>query len=262
MTVLVGVRCTDGVVIGADSMATSSAGPQRLIQIQSDDKINIIDNKIIIACTGAVGLAQRVHEIVKAAWNPAKLFQKPCVECVKAISQQVVRDFESTGVPRNHMMQGGLGFGTLMAAPLDGKAQLIEFGSTDFQPEIKKDHIHFVSMGSGQVLADPFLAFVSRVLWGGKPPDVQMGAFGVYWVLSHTIQYAPGGVGHPIKIAILKKEDRDWVARSVEGLELQEPEQHVAEIEKLIGGYPVSIIEKAKAVTPPTPPAGTETERA
>ena len=81
-----------------------------------------------------------------------------------------------------------------------------------------------------------------------------MGALGLYWVLSHTIQYAPGGVGLPIKIAVLKKEKGEWVARSVEGDELQEPEQHIAEIEKLIGSYPAAIVENAKASEPPTPP--------
>jgi hypothetical protein len=35
----------------------------------------------------------------------------------------------------------------------------------DFQPEIKRGKLFFVSMGSGQPLADPFLAFVKRVLW-------------------------------------------------------------------------------------------------
>jgi hypothetical protein len=134
---------------------------------------------------------------------------------------------------------------------LDGKPQLIEFGSIDFQPEIKNDNLHFVAMGSGQVLVEPFMAFVSRVLWGGKPPDVQLGDFGLYWVLSHTIQYAPGGVGKPIKIAILKKEKGNWVARSVEGDELQEPEQHVAEIEKLIGRYPKAVVEGETKATPP-----------
>jgi hypothetical protein len=141
-----------------------------------------------------------------------------------------------------------------MAARLGGGAELIEFGTLDFQPEIKKDQLHFVAMGSGQVLADPFLAFVSRVLWGGKPPDVLMGAFGLYWVLSHTIQYAPGGVGRPIKIAVLKKEKGEWQARSVEGDDLQEPEQHVAEIEKLIAGYPKAVVESAQSPPPPTPP--------
>lgn len=255
MTIIVGVRCTDGVVIGADSMATSSAGPQRLIQILSDDKINIISQKIIIACTGAVGLSQRFYSVVKAAWDPPnKWFQKPCNECIREIARAALKDFDHTGVQRFPPAQGGLQFGSLMAAPLDGAAQLIEFSPSDFQPEIKRDHLHFVSMGSGQVLADPFLAFVSRVLWGEKQPDVQMGAFGVYWVLSHTIQYAPGGVGPPIKIAVLKKEKGDWVARSFEGTELQEPEQHVAEIEKLIASYPKASIEAAKGSPPPVPP--------
>jgi hypothetical protein len=243
------------VVIGADSMATSSIGQQRLIQILTDDKISIIDKKIIIACTGAVGLSQRFYSVVKAAWNPPnKLFQKSCNECIREISRAAIKDFEHTGVPRHPPVQGGLQFGSLMAAPLDGSAQLIEFSPSDFQPEIKRDRLHFVSMGSGQVLADPFLAFISRVLWGDKQPDIHIGAFGVYWVLSHTIQYAPGGVGPPIKIAVLKKEKGDWVARVVEGDELQEPEQHVAEIEKLIAGYPKAIIEGATGTPPPKPP--------
>jgi hypothetical protein len=255
VTIIVGVRCTDGAVIGADSMATSSAGPQRLIQILSDDKINIVGGRVIIACTGAVGLGQRFHGVVRTAWDK-KTFQKSSMECAREISRSTRQDFEYTAVPHLPAQQGGLCFGALMAAPMEGSAQLIEFGSLDFQPEIKKDRLHFVSMGSGQVLADPFLAFVSRVLWGEKPPDVQTGAFGLYWVLSHTIQYAPGGVGKPIKIAILKKEKGDWVARSVEGDELQEPEQHVVEIEKLIAGYPKAIIEGAKATPPPEPPKG------
>jgi hypothetical protein len=235
-------------------MATSSHGPQRLIQILSDDKINIVANKIIIACTGAVGLSQRFHGVVKASWDKDKHFQKPSLDCAREISRATLKDFDHTGVPRLPPQQGGLGFGALMAAPLEGTAQLIEFGLLDFQPEIRKERLHFVSMGSGQVLADPFLAFVSRVLWNGQPPNVQMGALGLYWVLSHTIQYAPGGVGKPIKIAVLKKEKGDWVARSVEGDELQEPEQHVSEIEKLIASYPAAIVEAANATPPPAPP--------
>jgi hypothetical protein len=201
--------------------------------------------------TGAVGLSQRFNGVIKASWD-AKRFQKPTPECVREITRATLQDFEQTGVQR--YPQGGLQFGALMAAPLDGVPQLIEFGTVDFQPEIKKDQVHFVSMGSGQILADPFLAFVSRVLWGGKPPDVQIGAFGIYWVLSHTILYAPGGVGKPIKIAVLKKVKGDWVARSVEGDELQEPEQHVAEIERLIAGYPNATIEAVQASVPPEPP--------
>lgn len=253
MTVLVGVRCTDGVVIGADSAATSSVGPQRLIQILSDEKINIVGERVIIASTGAVGLSQRFHGVVKSHWEK-KSFQKSMAECLREITRATIQDFEQTGVPRLLPQQGGLGFGSLMAVVLDGRPQLIEFGSLDFQPEVKSDNMHFVAMGSGQVLAEPFMAFVSRVLWGGEPPDVQLGAFGLYWVLSHTIQYAPGGVGKPIKIAVLKRDKGNWIARSVEGDELQEPEQHVAEIEKLISRYPKAVVEGERPQTPPPAP--------
>src|SRR5262249_45780792 len=75
--------------------------------------------------------------------------------------------------------------------------------------------------------------------------------------VDQTIKYAPGGVGHPIKFAFLKKEGGDWVALRVEGNELQEPEQHVDEIERLIGGYPTAIIETAPATPLPDPPADT-----
>ena len=57
-------------------------------------------------------------------------------------------------------------------------------------------------MGSGQVLADPFLAFVSRVLWQGKQPDVKTATFGVYWALDHAIKFAPGGIGAIRKVGL------------------------------------------------------------
>jgi hypothetical protein len=255
VTIIVGVRCTDGVAIGADSIATSSHGPQRLIQILSDDKINIVANKIIIACTGAVGLSQRFHGIVKTSWDtPNKHFQKTSIERAREIARATIKDFEHTGVPRHPPTARWPRVWSLNGCAARRCGSTHEFGLLDFQPEIRKERLHFVSMGSGQLLTDPFLAFVSRVLWGSEPPNVQMGALGLYWVLSHTIQYAPGGVGKPIKIAVLKKEKGDWVARSVEGDELQEAEQHVAEIEKLIRGYPAAIVEAAKASPPPTPP--------
>jgi hypothetical protein len=35
MTILVGIQCTDGIVVGADSVSTSAAGPSPLIHLQS-----------------------------------------------------------------------------------------------------------------------------------------------------------------------------------------------------------------------------------
>jgi hypothetical protein len=109
--------------------------------------------------------------------------------------------------------QDGLRFGGLMAAVVKDGPFLAEFGTTDFQAELKTGKIFFGSMGSGQMLADPFLAFVCRVLWDNEMPSVDRGKFGVYWVLAHTIKLAPGKVGPPIQLATLRENRKDTSRR-------------------------------------------------
>src|SRR5262245_7311432 len=103
-------------------------------------------------------------------------------------------------------------FGALIGGINKNDLFLAEYSSVDFQPEIKQDLV-FVSMGSGQLLADPFLAFVNRVLWKNATPTVDVARFGVYWVLDHTIKLAPGKVGPPIRLATLSKIDGAWIAK-------------------------------------------------
>jgi hypothetical protein len=253
MTVLVGVRCTDGVVIGADSIATSSAGHFQTIRMLTDDKIKIVGDKVIIAGTGSVGLGQRFHAIVQDAWDK-KLFTKPCIDCLRGLSAAGVNDFRSTGTPQTP--QQGFGYGAMIAAPISNQPELAEFGLLDFQPERKIGSQHFVTMGSGQLLADPFMAFVNRVLWNGVQPDVKTGMFGVYWALEHACEYAPQGVGKPIKLATLRRENGQWNAKIIEQAELQEQSEHISAIEARIGRYPAEIISEAKTETLPEPPKG------
>ena len=103
-------------------------------------------------------------------------------------------------------------------------------------------------MGSGQPLADPFLAFLSRVLWKNEAPNVRLGRFGVYWALKHTISLAPGTVGLPIKIAVLSKHDSGWQATF--SAENEEAEQFIDGVEASIG-----TLETGRPTSLPEPPA-------
>ena len=253
MTVLVGVKCSDGVVIGADSIATSAHGNSRLLQTQTD-KIQIIEDKLIVAASGSVGLSQRFTNVVYSSWKN-KLFMKDPWECLKAISASTIQDFRSTHVPYTLPPQGlGFSFGALLAAPIGDQPYLVEYDGINFQPELRDGKPIFVSVGSGQLLAEPFVAFVSRVLWQEKVPDVKTAMFGVYWALDHTINFAPGGVGEPIKIATLRREKGQWKSRLLDDNELQEQAQHIEEIETRLGQYPKEILEEPKIEAPPTPP--------
>ena len=107
-------------------------------------------------------------------------------------------------------------------------------------------------MGSGKALAEPFVAFVNRVLWKDEPPNVEAAVFGVYWALSHTLKIAPGGVGEPIQIATLRADGGAWQARLLPDTVLQE--QRVAEIEEQINQFKVGGEEEVRVEDPPTPP--------
>jgi 20S proteasome alpha/beta subunit len=69
MTVIVGILCSDGVVIGSDSaMAAGRASTGYTIQLEDSGvlKIEVIHNNAITAVTGAIGLAQRFNEKIEA----------------------------------------------------------------------------------------------------------------------------------------------------------------------------------------------------
>ena len=249
MTVLVGVRCTDGVVIGSDSIATSSMGPVPIIHIPFDGKIRIFPGNVIVACTGAIGYAQRLHEHIEAAVKGNVFTNFAVRECTTNISKRFLTDLAGSMAPTNP--QVGIGFGALIAAPLKDGPFLAEFAATDFQPEIKTEKLYYVSMGSGQMLADPFLAFVSKVMWKNKMPTVDEAKFGVYWVLDHTIKLAPGKVGPPIRLATLREVERKWLAAEQD---TQEFAQYVEEIERHIGKFIRAPVEEATANPPPVAP--------
>jgi Proteasome subunit len=244
MTVLVGVRCTDGVVIGADSAATSAAGNMHLLKLTSD-KIVIVGDRVIVAGTGQIGLGQRFADQVKQA-HDAKLFQKAPVDVAKALAAMGSTDFASTGATKGS-------YGALVGAPIEDSGQLIEFATADFQPELKNGKIHFVAMGSGQTLAEPFMSFVDRTFWRNKAPDVKTALFGVHWALSHTIRCAPGFVGDPICLAKLTKGNNGWKAELVSDEVLQEQAEHMAAIEERIAGYRDEMLGLVEAVAVPTP---------
>ena len=160
MTVLVGVRCTDGVVIGCDSIATSSMGQFPLIHLPFDGKIKVFPGNVIVARTGSIGYAQRLHEHIEAAIKGAVFTNFAARECTNNISNRFITDLVGSMAPTGG--PNGIGFGALIATHLKDGPLLAEFGTHDFQPEVKTEKLFFVSMGSGQVLADPFLLNQSR----------------------------------------------------------------------------------------------------
>jgi hypothetical protein len=89
--------------------------------------------------------------------------------------------------------------GTIVAMKSAGELALFSFDEV-CNPEGATADLPFVSVGSGQVLADPFLAHLKRVLWGDEQPSMALGALGVIWTLQHVIGVNPGGISPPLEV--------------------------------------------------------------
>ena len=221
MTILIGVLCREGVVIGADSSATfGAAGGIRTIE-QPCHKLEIVNKTIVVAGTGQVGLGQRFVERVKEAWEQ-KYFRDSPVDAARKLAELAIKDFISTKAPAGS-------YGALVAFPISDKLHLCEFQIADFQPELKVDPIWFCSMGSGQLIGDPFMALMREIFWEKGPPSLQDGIFAAVWALEHAVSVNAGGVNGPIEIAVLRREGGRTVASLLADDDLQEHREAIQE---------------------------------
>jgi Proteasome subunit len=255
MTVLVGLRCSDGVVLGADSSATF--GPNMIMKTieQAVQKVFIIEDRYIFAGTGEIGLSQRFGEVIKQA-HAKKLLRGSHIEIGKAICLAARQDFVSTGV------QGGA-FGALVAYPAGNDICLCEFALKDLQPEWKEGKMWFSSMGSGQAITDPFLGLLRKVFFPDQPPTLREGIFAAMWALQHAIELNPGGINGPAQIATLTFENGKPVATILHDDVIQEhianvgaAEAHLSQYKNVLQGKPESGAHETTTQLPSPPDSG------
>ena len=289
MTVLVGILCEDGVVIGSDSAMASSPIPGQITMGREEGqvlKIEIIDGQIITAMTGNVGLGQRCNDQIANIFRELKRpFQAPKlvpgigavgtpiqqmlmnqisptkvpfneispVEVGRTIAQLVINDFRRTqSALQMNNPQHGWGMGALLAFVKGDTPYLIEFDAAQFHPEFKGqpdpqrgDRVwRGVSMGSGQPIADTFLAHAYRMLFGSSTPRVDRAKLAVVWTVDHVKRYNTGLIGGKIQLAVLQKVKGEWTAHHED---VGQAEQQMKELEEYISGFGKKSLETSGA---------------
>ena len=94
-----------------------------------------------------------------------------------------------------------------------------------------------MSIGSGQALADAFLAFLRDVRWErGEFPTINEGEFAAFWTIDESVRIAPGGIGgKPVLFRIAGDGER-WKAEQLSGPELGEHAQAVEAARRALRG--------------------------
>ena len=239
MTILVGILCQDGVVIGTDSSATFTDGQSRTIE-QLVTKIDIVGDRIVIAHAGAGGHGQRFTIAVKKAWDKGRFKGLDFCDFGRELAKVGTDDFVYTDARPGS-------YGALVAYPADNAFHLCEFTIKEFQPEWKTDELCFASMGSGQLMADPFLGLMRKVFWPDGRPSLITGKFVVTWALQHAIELNSGGIQGPLQVAILSGKNPS--ARKLDPDELVEHQQSVEEAVRYLAKFPET--EGGQDIPPP-----------
>lgn len=252
MTSIVGIRCRDGVVIGADSSATFGDGGQiRTIEQPTERKIEIVGDQIIIAGTGYVGHGQRFRSVVQKLWDAKSFREKSEIEIAKMLSSEGIKDFLQT-----HIQQ--IGYSVFVAFVSGDKPCLCELpgGQAAFQPEIKEQQdLWFSSAGSGQAITDSFLALFREIFWKDGPPNVRGGVFTALWALHHACEVNTGGIKEPVRLAVLAREKGKLRARMLGKHEIAEHENVVTAATDHMRGFLDVLEGKSEASDVPKPPA-------
>jgi len=195
----------------------------------------MIDQTIIFGSSGHVGLAQQLKWVVKRLWDEKSFVKKADMDYGTpegAMNLLRTKLWEVTAPEFGAAQIAAPVIGvqaasqtacndTIIALPLAQKPYLLTFNQ-QCSPEMATPDVPFVSVGSGQPIADPFLAFLRSMFWSDHLPSLGEGVFAAVWTLDQTIESAPGFVAHPIQIMVMEKTKQGYTVRELDKDELQE----------------------------------------
>ncbi len=207
MTVVVSILCTDGVVVAADSMLTSSVENIDIAR-HTGKKLHALGEVEIFAYAGDQGLGHRFR--IEAEAQPAeKLDTVHPIKYPLKVSKNIRKQFRQSGFGKKVELDAVLAYA-------HNDAHHCCVFDDRLHPMLLDNEHYFNSIGSGKVLADPFLLFLVKVFCQDGPPDVRRGVFLAAWAIEHVIQTNAGGVAGPICVATLERApEGGFVAREL-----------------------------------------------
>jgi 20S proteasome alpha/beta subunit len=241
MTVIVGVRCQNAAVLGADSMATYGTSLGQDTIKQQIAKLYAIGEDLVLGVSGSVGMAQNYNlELVykvKGTGNRTRYrdVAHAARDLREALWKHAGPSWERAAIAAKTIGQGNayreVAHDTLIALPVNDTPCLLGFSQQCESVEYDAN-LPIVSIGSGQPVADPFLAFIRRVFWPNSLPTLSEGVLAAVWALTHTIQSQPAHVGEPIQIVTVSKDGRgQWKAQELPDSDLGEHRENIRAME-------------------------------
>jgi hypothetical protein len=199
-------------------------------------------------------MAQLLTNKIDGTWNDVFFRNAAPQEAAHRIGTaiaEVVKVYAQNGQALQQI--GGLGgfCKSLIAVPVKERPCLFQFDNTG-APEQATEEVPFVALGSGQQIADPFLAFLRKILWKEKQPTLAEGRLIAAWTVRHVAETNPGGVALPLQMASLTVKGGKPAIEPME-----DPAEHFQQIDATEAALRDHILKQwtasAGSVAPPAP---------
>lgn len=265
MTLIIGVKCSDGIVIGADDAVTIGALDAPTAR-QKIHKLTLWGGDLLMGVSGALGVAQQLEDAIQERWitasKPDVEFAQRTYKNVLALLREAVWSVVEVELQHAAVAKPALGSKSeasavthsMFAFATPKGPHLVTFNQQATPEEARE--MPFISIGKGSRYADPFLGFLREVVWKETKPPVKEGVVAVYWSLVHVSRTSTGGVGNPGQIMVMEQEAGTWKGREVSSDDLMEQQQFVDSLEEEIRALPKRLLDPkgVEESPPPRPP--------
>jgi 20S proteasome alpha/beta subunit len=235
--------------MASDSAATYVDDSAPTIGQQQVTKVHDIGGKILFSSSGSIGIAQLMAGALRQKFLDYLVGNKTVEDVMQGMSrlhhdtvQHLFHSAAMQGQAGNRTAAMNVTCMCLIAMPVLGKPCLIQLDETGVPYQVNDD-LPFVALGSGQRIADPFLAFMKRILWTDSPPTLAEARLVAAWTISHVVQTNPGGVGGRLQLATLVVRNGDPI---IEFSPSDEHQQFIVEAEESLRHH---VVNKWKLTT-------------
>lgn len=235
MTLIIGVRCNEGIVIGADSMVKVGSDFSN-IQMTSD-KIRLFGKDGVAAFAGDVGLGQIILDrLVEQDLSFSTVTSR------NEIKDNFTQAIGTSSMPYYNMsgnLGGHLEIPDVLVATAAMELPVLVLYSRAIPVAEAREGLYFLTAGSGAHLANSFLKFLEKIFWrGDSPTTIGEGIFSTLWTLNHVIEAnAAMSVGGPPSIAVLEYTEQEWNARLLHSEEIEVHQELIDEVEESLGRF-------------------------
>jgi hypothetical protein len=225
VSLIVGIRCTDSLVLAASGPGNLPSEDGIPPARQRAKKLRLVGGQAILGVSGYDGLAQDMALSLEMSLAELELRETAEEDLRGNVRDALAAPIQRT-IAIHRSLKGIPGLGSAIADYALSQSMVAIPSSSSFRlfvldPECSlteiTDELLSVAIGNSRAVAEPFLTFLRKVLWNDGLPGRAEGELAAYWTVRNAIDSNPTGLSLPIQLVVMAKGDDGSIEISERG---------------------------------------------